>query len=411
MNKDFKKRNIVILLFGIVLIIIILGSIIKNNDNLEEINNNTVKEVQKQTEVLEVKEIKDLYNIENNIKKLLNEAEIDEDIIKNLNIEGHKNFYINNAKYIDINSKNIIYFAEGIFVDIEKRNKEKAKITIIVDKQNSTFSISKYGQEYQEVFKYSDDTSEITFDTDKKNVINVNIEYKSYNYWSFNQVTEEQLARRYYEDFKMNILYFPEDAYGKIDEKYKKERFGTLENYKKYLQKYQELIEEAVLSEYSIDNIGEYTEITLVDTYQNNFIIRIKENLMEYTMFLDNYTIKSEGYDDRYNKLTESRKIQTNIAMFMSMINTGDYTHAYSLLDESFKSDKFNTVQLFEKYIDNNFFKYNIVSIKKIEKQGLYYICSIGLKNNSGSASENKDLTIIMKLLEGTDFVMSFNIK
>ena len=46
-----------------------------------------------------------------------------------------------------------------------------------------------------------------------------------------------------------------------------------------------------------------------------------------------------------------------------------------------------------------------------VQEQGNYYSYETTLKENSSSIAESKKLTVIMQLLEGTNFVMSFSIE
>ena len=84
------------------------------------------------------------------------------------------------------------------------------------------------------------------------------------------------------------------------------------------------------------------------------------------------------------------------------------------MLDESFKQSNFDTLEKFEQYVKNNFFSYNLNSTVSSEislrTEGEYYIYNTVLRNNSSSAAESKELTIIMQLKQGTDFVMSFSL-
>ena len=93
------------------------------------------------------------------------------------------------------------------------------------------------------------------------------------------------------------------------------------------------------------------------------------------------------------------------------MINTKDYRHAYELLDSNFKNNNFDTLEKFKQYIQNNFFNYNLNSTDiTIKEEGNYYIYETVIKSDSSRAAETKGLNIIMKLQEGTDFVMSFSL-
>ena len=136
-------------------------------------------------------------------------------------------------------------------------------------------------------------------------------------------------------------------------------------------------------------------------------------SVMNYKIKLDNYTIKVEDYEENYNKLKNENKVQANVHIFLQMINTKDYKHSYELLDETFKKNNFGTLEEYKSYINENFFKYNqrTSSDINIRQEGNYYVYETTIRNNSGSAAKSKKLTIIMQLLKGTDFVMSFSIE
>ena len=151
----------------------------------------------------------------------------------------------------------------------------------------------------------------------------------------------------------------------------------------------------------------------LVDNYNNYYTLK-ETSIMNYTIMLDNYTIKTSDYEEKYQELDDKDKVQANAYIFLQMINTKDYKHAYDILDPNFKQNNFSTLEKFMQYVKDNFFDYNInsplSSEKSIEEQGEYYIYKTVVRNNSGSAAESKQITIIMKILDGTDFVMSFSI-
>ena len=149
----------------------------------------------------------------------------------------------------------------------------------------------------------------------------------------------------------------------------------------------------------------------LVDNNNNSYTIKA-EAVLDYKIMLDNYTIKVENYEENYQKLGNEKKVQANTYIFLQMINSKDYRHAYELLDETFKQNNFGTIEEFKEYVKNNFFAHNLNTMEaKIQEQGNYYSYETTLKENSSSIAESKKLTVIMQLQEGTDFVMSFSIE
>lgn len=269
-----------------------------------------------------------------------------------------------------------------------------------VDMENMTFLLEKLDtSNYNSVDEINLTTNIEQIENDGKNT------------FEYTTVSDEDMCRIYLEQFSKLELEDVETAYSLLDEKYKEERFQTFDNYKEYVEGYKEIIEDSALAKYSVNHYDNYTEYVLVDTHNNSYILEAI-GVMKYTIKLDNYTIKVDSYKDEYAKLNDQNKVQSNVYIFLQMINTKDYKHAYDLLDDTFKNNNFATLEEFKVYVQNNFFSYNLNAIDiSIKKEGNYYIYETSLKNNSSSAAETKKLTVIMELKEGTDFVMSFSIE
>ena len=232
------------------------------------------------------------------------------------------------------------------------------------------------------------------------------------NIFEYEAVSDEEMCRKYLEDFRQKELNNPEEAYSMLDEEYRDERFPTFEDYQEYLNNCREMIQYSVLSQYDVEIYEDYTEYILVDNYNNSYTIRTT-GIWEYTILLDNYTIKVDTYEEDYSKLTQSEKVQANVYIFLQMINTKDYSHAYELLDETFRNNNFDTLDKFKEYVNINFFNYNLNTTSNVDisNEGSTYIYETKIRSGVGSAAETKNLTVIMQLKEGTDFVMSFSLE
>ena len=232
------------------------------------------------------------------------------------------------------------------------------------------------------------------------------------NTFEYEAVSDEEMCRKYLEDFRQKELNNPEEAYSMLDEEYRNERFPTFEDYQEYLNNCREMIQYSVLSQYDVEIYEDYTEYILVDNYNNSYTIRTT-GIWEYTILLDNYTIKVDTYEEDYSKLTQSEKVQANVYIFLQMINTKDYSHAYELLDETFRNNNFDTLDKFKEYVNINFFNYNLNTTSNVDisNEGSTYIYETKIRSGVGSAAETKNLTVIMQLKEGTDFVMSFSLE
>lgn len=376
---NFKRKIGIVLIVGIILCLICGIVIYILGKNESEVNMNpTVFEEEKKVEYLSEK-LKDPTKffsvqtcIQNNIDKNF--------IAKDMNIlEGDRIF--NYSVYGTIEKNKEVYFI--VSVDIE----------------NMTFLIEELDIDYNNI-------DEIDLQTDIEK-----INFNGKNNFEYTTVSDEDMCRIYLKHFLELELEDITRAYSLLNEEYKQERFPVFNEYQEYVKEYREIIEDCVLSKYSVKYYDNYTQYILVDTYNNSYTLDAT-SVMNYTIKLDNYTIKVDTYEKDYNKLSDSNKVQSNVYIFLQMINTKDYKHAYALLDETFKSSKFDTLEKFKRYVQNNFFNYNLnASNINIEVEGNYYIYETIIKESSSSAADSKKLTVIMKLEEGTDFVISFNIE
>lgn len=291
-------------------------------------------------------------------------------------------------------------FNYAVYGEVYDNNENKDKYFIVrVDIENLTFEI----EEIEDKEKISLD--EINLETNLTKIDN-----DGNNEFSYISISNEDMARIYLEKFIELELNNPEGAYKLLDEKYRSERFGNIDGFIQYINEYRNTIEKSVLSKYSVEDKGNYTEYVLVDNYNNSFFIK-ETSIMNYTIMLDNYTIKVDTYLEDYNKLTEENKVKTNSYIFIQMINTKDYEHAYKLLDQTFKMNNFDNIDKFKEYIKNNLFYYNLNTMEdSVEKKGNYYIYKTKIKSDSSSIAEYKNLSIIMQLQEDSKFVMSFSI-
>lgn len=279
------------------------------------------------------------------------------------------------------------------------KNYEEAYFIVRIDIENMTFLIQELNDSYNDI-------NQIDLETNIQEIRN-----NGRNTFEFITISDEDMCRKYLEQFSKLELENAEEAYELLEKEYKEERFPTFEDYEEYIEENRKNIENRVLSKYSVDHYEDYTGYVLVDTYNNYYTIDAT-SVMNYTIKLDNYTIKTENYVNNYKKLSNKNKVQSNVSIFLQMINTKDYKHAYELLDKTFKNNNFSTLNEFKEYVQNNFFHYNLNTADvNLKEEGNYYIYETIIKENSSSAAESKKLTIIMKLEEGTDFVMSFSIE
>lgn len=283
-----------------------------------------------------------------------------------------------------------------------KIGSEEKYYIVRIDMENMTYKIEELDRN-----KHNNNIDTINLETNLKEIAK-----DGENTFEFLTVTDEQMSRIYLSEFTKLELENAKQAYELLEENYKKERFPDLKDYQEYLEENESIIKESILAKYSVAHFDDYTQYVLIDNFENSYTLDVT-SVMNYKIKLDNYTIKVEDYEENYNKLKNENKVQANVHIFLQMINTKDYKHSYELLDETFKKNNFGTLEEYKSYINENFFKYNQRTSSDIDirQEGNYYVYETTIRNNSGSAAESKKLTIIMQLLEGTDFVMSFSVE
>ncbi len=229
-----------------------------------------------------------------------------------------------------------------------------------------------------------------------------------FNIFSIKGVREEDLLNQFLQAYLYEALNHVEEAFSLLNEEYRNAKFGNVSEYAEYVNNKREEMRNAELKKYASNDREEYKEYICVDQYNNYYIFYVKEN-MEYSVILDTYTIDLPEFLEKYNKAEDEQKVGYNIEKFVSAINEEDYKYAYNVLDESFKQKNMPTQADFEKFVKDNFYANNTVEHNDVEKQGNLFVYTITLKN-ANNESEQKELTVIMKLEEETDFVMSFSI-
>lgn len=309
-------------------------------------------------------------------------------VMYNLNIKSMAETYIdNNLTIILVNSK---------------LNNIDFNIIIKLDNSNNTFSL--YLEDYMKQYNYNKDM-------DKKdiNISKDRIEKNDYNSHIKVNISDDYIISQIFSDYRMKMLNDTKNAYELLDEEYKKRKYGSYENFKSYVDNNREKIEYTSISKYQINEYNGVKEYVCIDK-NGKYYIFTENSILDYGVILDTYTVDLPSFLDKYNNNNSEIKGGMNIQKIFDAISDGDYNYVYSKLDDTFKKNNFSNEKIFEKYA-----KQNLLG-KKIEyngckKSGELYIYDVIISNE---AENNKNVVtkkFIVKLLDGTDFVMSFNIK
>lgn len=434
---DKKYKILISSMIILVIIIIILLLLIKVNLNKEI--GNTIVELEEPIDFSEkgihvVDDKSKYYTVRNCINNYLNYLDINNSIyyvgdetllylqkeyINELLSQEYKeknNISLSNiSDYIETFEENCIfiplqvrvlegekvnkYIAYGIVQTvIENKFIKEAYYIVNLDYINKTFSIEPIDEEYQNI-------DDIKFDN--KNII---ITKNESNFYTEQNITNEYVVREYFNLYKKLVLSKPEIIYNMMPEEYKQLRFGNFDNFQKYVQNNLEEIKKINLKQYLVNYYDNYDEYVGKDQFGNLYIFDLNKD-GNFDIKLDTYTVSPDKFIEEYEKAEEQKRVQMNVDKFIQMINRSDFVTSYNCISEGFKNNYFSTQEDFQNFVQYNFFKYNKLGFKNIEKKGSnIYVCTVQLSDLTEQTQEIREIDVIMKLNDGINFEMSFGV-
>lgn len=435
MNKPQKNFFICIAIMIVVVIVILvilayLNKLLKSEE--DEYEYYPIEEIEAGSELEQVSVRNSFYVVKNCINKFYtnynliynNNSEkeeyiqavynmLDQDYIEYKNItldnletklpaiKSEKTINITDMYVSEINQNVAIYLTNGKLKDISTSELVEFSMMLKVDMTNETYKI--FLEDYLEE-KYAEikvgDTIQINCEDEIKNDI--------YNTFEFEEISDATYITDIFNTFKEDIMNDRTKVYKNLDNEYRTKRFETQEIFDDYVKNNMKNISLMKLSKYQKTEYEDYIQYTCIDDYGNYYIFN-ETSVMKFSIILDTYTVDIPRFIEKYNQSNDKTKVALNINKFITGINDGNYNYSYSILAESFKQNKYQNIEIFKQYIKQNLFDKNKVEFKEFSQQGSNYIYKIKISNEDGT--EKKDMTIIMKLYEGTKFEMSFNIE
>lgn len=434
--NNLKKFIFGIIIF-ILIIIVILILLLKSQENNNEDDNNFIydgEEIVPEKDsngYIEVSDFNIFYSIINALNKYVEDIKYNENFNINDESDGEHNLeriyalldkdYINNNKINLNNIRDYIYdmdentklipmqmkvkYGEDINTYVLRayliKDKIEEKYFIIrVDTENQTFSI-------EFVNEYVNGIEKLEVQENNKK-----IEKNNYNSYIIEMITDGRMMQCYLEHYRDLSINYPEIVYNEyLDSDYKEKRFGTLENYIRYINNNMDELENIDAKNYLIetdDNNKNY--YVCLDQYNNTYIFDIS-TVYQYKIKLDTYTLPSNKFITTYNSSNNQNKVKMNVDKFVKMLNNRDYNTAYELLDETFRNENFGNKENFEKYMRNNFPSHYEIKYNFFEQTGsnmfIQKVTLSDITNNANFISFN----IIMKLVDEIDFSISFGIE
>lgn len=337
------------------------------------------------------------------IKNMLDQQYIKEMSINDETLKLEQNKYKQNNDIYNLNIKeifetDIVENISIVLVNAELNNKD-LKMIIKLDKLNNTYSI--FLKDYMEKFNYNQNMN--------KKDINIStepIKANSYNSKIKINATETYILSQYFSEYRTKMINDTKKAYELLNKEYREQKYGSYEKFEEYIKNSQENILYASIDKYQVTEHEGIKEYICVDT-NGKYYIFMENDITNYEVVLDTYTIDLPDFLEKYNNYSDDKKCGMNIQKIFDAVNDGDYNYVYNKLDDTFKQNNFRNEESFkryaEKYLKNNQLKYD-----KCEKSGDLYIYDVTIIENNNNTIQK---TFIMKLLEGTDFVFSFNVE
>ena len=309
--------------------------------------------------------------------------------------------YITNM-YVNHRTDNMdVYVIEGkIKTNIADAGKN-FQIILKLDILNKTFSImpSEYvEEEYGNIVEGQNLNIELTDSIEKNNN----------NQYIYRTITEEDYMKDLFTELKNELLYDHEAAYNHLNEEYRNKKFATLEEFNNWLASREEEYKNMVLAQYQTVQEDGYTQYVLVDQNGKYYIFN-ETGVMDYTTMLDTYTVDLPEFIEKYNKSTSAEKAGMNMQKVVDALNNEDYNYIYSKLDDTYKTNNFGSVERFEEYIKNNLYTSVNVEYSNYNSSGDLHMYDVTFKDKNNENSEPITKKFIIKLLDGTDFILSFN--
>ena len=348
--------------------------------------------------------IKQDKEINENIMKYLSKDYIEQNSITSSNLRNFISL-VNEIQQIEIlELKSNIgkvtdkYLVHGVAINSNYELTEEFYLYIILDFSNGTFSIEPINKKINDISKVE--------------IINKdeNVENKEVNILEMSLPDSGESIRRYINRYKRLAIACPEIAYNYFDKEYREKRFGSVENFKKYVEKNKEEIRQIVATTYLIEYSGDNYEFIIRDQYDNVYIFDEK-NILEYSVKLDTYTLGTDKFTNTYKTATNKEKVMMNIDKFFQMLNTNDFESAYAVLNPTFKATYFPTEEHFEQFMKQNIYTHaNIKYANFSDEISGVFTYYLQLKNKANEEDKAMGMNVVMQLQEDTNFTLSFEV-
>lgn len=295
-----------------------------------------------------------------------------------------------------------VYLVAGKEITIATSEEKDSKMIVKMDMANKTFSLI-VGETAERIFNESKKGEKLNITTE------TTIEKTDYNGYVYNNISDDEYVTDMFDQFKTYLISYREEAYERLNEEYKSKKFENFEEFNQYVK---DNIKDIVIAKADKSKTSEYdgyTQYVIMDQYGNYYIFN-ETAAMSYTVILDTYTVDLPEFTEQYNSANDGERAGLNLQRVFDAINNKDYEYVYNKLDDTFKENNFPTLNEFEEYITENFYNSNNVTYSNYKSSGGLHMYDATIVDSENEESSPITKTFIIKLLDGTDFTMSFNV-
>ena len=295
-----------------------------------------------------------------------------------------------------------VYLVAGKEITIATSEEKDSKMIVKMDMANKTFSLI-VGETAERIFNESKKGEKLNITTE------TTIEKTDYNGYVYNNISDDEYVTDMFDQFKTYLISYREEAYERLNEEYKSKKFENFEEFNQYVK---DNIKDIVIAKADKSKTSEYdgyTQYVIMDQYGNYYIFN-ETAAMSYTVILDTYTVDLPEFTEQYNSANNGERAGLNLQRAFDAINNKDYEYVYNKLDDTFKENNFPTLDEFEEYITENFYNSNNVTYSNYKSSGGLHMYDATIVDAENEESSPITKTFIIKLLDGTDFTMSFNV-
>ena len=111
------------------------------------------------------------------------------------------------------------------------------------------------------------------------------------------------------------------------------------------------------------------------------------------------------------NEMTERERMERYVGKFIEEVQNKNYKTAYEMLNDDFKSNFFQTLDIFEEYAKTKFPSRISVEYTNIERNGDIYVLWVNISNPLRSKLEASETNFVIKENSLDNFELSFSIK